>query len=113
MKKLTPVVLAFAVAACAQAPSSPKGRSAVRVDMSSLVNPIAPHDTVFMEAMTQIEIRDALKRRLKRDPERARDRHVELADGERHQQSQRQDDQHCLRSRDRLDVPEREERRRS
>jgi len=61
MKRFTPVVLVFTVAAWAQAPSSPKGRGAGRVDMSSLVNPIAPHDTVFMEAMTQIEIRDALK----------------------------------------------------
>ena len=32
-----------------------------RVEMSTLVNPIAAHDTVWIEAMTQIEIRDALK----------------------------------------------------
>ena len=61
MKRFTPVVLVFAVAAWGQAAPSPKGRGAGRVDMSSLVSPIAPHDTVFLEAMTQIEIRDALK----------------------------------------------------
>ena len=34
---------------------------APRVDMSTLVNPLEPVDTVWIEDMTQLEIRDALK----------------------------------------------------
>jgi creatinine amidohydrolase len=66
MKQFTPAVLLFTVAAWAVFPSqaqqgTPKGRGPARKDMSALVNPIEAHDTVFIEAMTQIEIRDALK----------------------------------------------------
>jgi creatinine amidohydrolase/Fe(II)-dependent formamide hydrolase-like protein len=32
-----------------------------RVDMSTLVNPLEPHDTVWIEEMTQLEVRDSLK----------------------------------------------------
>lgn len=32
-----------------------------RVDMTNLVNPLEPYDTVWIEDMTQLEVRDALK----------------------------------------------------
>lgn len=34
---------------------------APRVDMSTLVNPLEPYDTVWIENMTQLEVRDSLK----------------------------------------------------
>ena len=57
----TAAVCAFFLPVYAQQPAQKKGKGPARVDMSTLVNPIEPHDTVWIEAMTQIEIRDALK----------------------------------------------------
>ena len=71
MKKVMMVVLAVLIAALsayAQNPAQPTGqrRGGVgggnpRVDMMTLVNPIEPYDSVWIEDMTLVEIRDALK----------------------------------------------------
>jgi creatinine amidohydrolase/Fe(II)-dependent formamide hydrolase-like protein len=56
-------LLAATAALHAQAPGpNAKGRvRQPRIDMATIPNPIAVHDTVWIEDMTQIEIRDALK----------------------------------------------------
>jgi len=71
MKKVITVVLAVLIAALsayAQNPAQPTGQRRggagggnPRVDMMTLVNPIEPYDSVWIEAMTLVEIRDALK----------------------------------------------------
>jgi creatinine amidohydrolase/Fe(II)-dependent formamide hydrolase-like protein len=72
---LTIAVLAATLPAVhAQAPATPaapaaqgagrgrgRGTGQARIDMATLPNPIAMHDTVWIEDMTQIEIRDSLK----------------------------------------------------
>ena len=71
MKKLMTLVLAVwiaALSAYAQNPAQPTGQRRggagggnPRVDMMTLVNPIEPYDSVWIEDMTLVEIRDALK----------------------------------------------------
>jgi len=71
MKKVMMVVLAVLIAALsayAQNPAQPTGQRRggagggnPRVDMMTLVNPIEPYDSVWIEDMTLVEIRDALK----------------------------------------------------
>jgi creatinine amidohydrolase/Fe(II)-dependent formamide hydrolase-like protein len=71
MKKLitTSLVFAFVLtvsSADAQNPPQPTGQrrgggGTPRVDMTTLVNPIQPHDSVWIEDLTQIEIRDLMK----------------------------------------------------
>jgi len=71
MKKfLAPAALLAAivciVSAYAQNPAQPAGQrrgggGTPRVDMTTLVNPIESHDSVWIEDMTQLEVRDSLK----------------------------------------------------
>ena len=61
------LVLTVGVALQAQTPEPAngrgrgRGRGQTRIDMSTLPRPIDMHDTVWIEDMTQIEIRDSLK----------------------------------------------------
>src|SRR5438046_2448035 len=63
---LVTVIAVFTIQAQTPAPAAgQRGAAAAnrspRVDMNTMVNPIEPVDTVWIEDMTQLEIRDALR----------------------------------------------------
>jgi creatinine amidohydrolase len=60
MKNFVTIVLALAAMPLISAYGQNRG-TRPRVDMNTLVNPIEPYDTIWIEDMTQIEIRDAMK----------------------------------------------------
>ncbi len=60
MRKLIAAVVLVAISFFA-AYAQNRGGGNPRVDMSTLVNPLEPVDTVWIEDMTQLEIRDAMK----------------------------------------------------
>jgi creatinine amidohydrolase len=61
-KKMLAIALAILAPLAAQPPSAKKkGSYGPRVDMQTLARPIDMHDTVWIEDMTLVEIRDSLK----------------------------------------------------
>jgi creatinine amidohydrolase/Fe(II)-dependent formamide hydrolase-like protein len=60
MKRILPLVILLTGITANWAQAQNRGANP-RVDMSTLVNPLEPVDTVWIEDMTQLEIRDALK----------------------------------------------------
>jgi creatinine amidohydrolase len=61
MKKLMTLMIALAAAMPLSFAYGQNRGGRPRVDMNTLVNPIEPYDSVWIEDMTQIEIRDAMK----------------------------------------------------
>ena len=60
MKRMSLMLVLLAAVNCSSGSAQNRGATP-RVDMSTLVNPLEPVDTVWIEDMTQLEIRDALK----------------------------------------------------